>query len=72
MNGDIAKKRLSNKDKASMEAVEAAGMNYVDVAGATDKWTNKKVPTKVLMVRKFNRTLAESNTIQMIESPDYK
>ena len=72
MDGDITKKKLTKKDKASMDAVESAGMSYVDVAGATDRWTGKKVPTKVLMVRKFNRTLAESNTIQMIESPDYK
>ena len=71
MNGEITKKKLSKKDKASMDAVESAGMSYVDVAGVTDKWTGKKVPTKVLMVKKFNKALAESDTIRMIENPSY-
>ena len=34
MSGDITKKKLSKKDKASIDAVESAGMSYVDVAGA--------------------------------------
>ncbi len=72
MDGEIAKKALSKKDKASMDAVESAGMSYVDVAGATDRWTGKKVPTKVLMVKKFNKALAESDTISMIDNPNYK
>ena len=72
MDGDITKKKLTKKDKASMDAVESAGMSYVDVAGVTDKWTGKKVPTKVLMVKKFNKALAESDTIRMIENPSYK
>ena len=36
MDGDITKKKLSKKDKSSMDTVETAGMSYVDVAGATD------------------------------------
>ena len=72
MDADITKKKLSKKDKASMDAVESAGMSYVDVAGATDRWTGKKVPTKVLMVKKFNKALAESDTIRMIENPSYR
>ena len=72
MDGDITKKKLTKKDKASMDAVESAGMSYVDVAGATDRWTGKKVPTKVLMVKKFDKALAESDTISMIENPNYK
>ena len=52
MDGEIAKKALSKKDKASMDAVESAGMSYVDVAGGvTDGWSGKKTPTKVLMVK---------------------
>ena len=54
-----------------MDAVESAGMSYVDVAGVTDRWTGKKTPTKVLMVKKFNKALAESDTISMIYKPDY-
>ena len=56
-----------------MDAVDSAGMTYVDVAGGvTDGWSGKKTPTKVLMVKKFNKALAESDTISMIENPNYK
>ena len=72
MDGAITKKKLSKKDKASIDTVESAGMSYVDVAGVTDRWTGKKTPTKVLMVKKFNKALAESKTISMIEDPNYK
>ena len=72
MDGDISKKALSKKDKASMDAVESAGMSYVDVAkDMTDRWSGKKTPTKVLMVKKFNKALAESDTVSMIYRPDY-
>jgi len=71
MDGDIQKKKLSKKDKAAIDSVEAAGMKYVDVAGVTDEWTKKKVPTKVLLIKKFTKALAESNTIHMIDKPDY-
>ena len=72
IDGEISKKALSKKDKASMDAVESSGMKYVDVAGeVTDGWSGKKTPTKVLMVKKFNKALAESDTISMIYRPDY-
>ena len=39
-----------------MDAVESAGMSYVDVAkDMTDRWSGKKTPTKVLLVKKFNK-----------------
>ena len=72
MDGDITKKKLSKKDKSAMDTVDASGMSYVDVAGVTDTWTGKKTPTKVLMVKKFNKALAESDTISMIENPNWK
>jgi len=72
MKGDIQKKKLSKKDKASMDAVESAGMSYVDVAkDVTDSYYGKKSPTKVLMVKKFNKALAESDTISMISNPSH-
>ena len=71
MDGDIQKKKLTKKDKAAMDTVESSGMSYVDVAGVTDRWTGKKTPTKVLMVKKFNKALAESDTIGMISNPLY-
>ena len=56
MKGDLQKKKLSKKDKAAMDSVEAAGMSYVDVAkDVKDSYYGKKSPTKVLMVKKFNK-----------------
>tara|TARA_A100001515_G_scaffold126811_1_gene112219 strand:- start:157 stop:2205 length:2049 start_codon:yes stop_codon:yes gene_type:complete len=73
MRGDIQKKKLSKKDKTSINAVDAAGMSYVDVAkGLVDKYYGKKTPTKVLLVRKFDKALAESDTFHMIENPKYR
>ena len=72
MGGDIQKKKLSKKDKSQLDAVESSGMKYVDVAGAADRWTGKKCPTKVLMIKKFNKALADSDTIHMISNPQYK
>ena len=72
MDGDITKKKLTKKDKASMDSVESAGMSYVDVAkDMVDRWSGKKTPTKVLMVKKFNKALAESDTISMISNPNH-
>ena len=72
MDGDIPKKNLSKKDKKTLESVESAGMKYVDVAGdMTDRWSGKKTPTKVMLVKKFTKSLAESDTISMIYKPDY-
>ena len=72
MEGDITKKKLSKKDKAAMDSVESAGMSYVDVAKDLEsRWNSKKTPTKVLMVKKFNKALAESDTISMINNPNW-
>ena len=72
MEGDIPKKNLSKKDKKTLESVESAGMKYVDVANdITDGWSGKKTPTKVMLVKKFTKALAESDTISMIYRPDY-
>ena len=67
MDGEIPKKKLSKKDKKAMDGVEAAGMKYVDVAkGLIDRYYGKKTPTKVLLVKKFTKALAESDTVDMI------
>ena len=71
MNGDIQKKKLSKKDKTQLDTVESSGMSYIDVAGVTDNYTGKKTPTKVLMVKKFTKALAESDTIRMVSKPGY-
>ena len=72
MNGNIAKKKLSKRDKGQLDTVESSGMSYVDVAGATNVYTNKKTPTKVILVKKYTKALAESDTIRMISNPNYK
>ena len=47
-------------------------MSYVDVAkDMTDRWSGKKTPTKVMLVKKFSKALAESDTVSMIYRPDY-
>ena len=47
-------------------------MKYVDVGkDMTDRWSGKKTPTKVLLVKKFNKTLGKSDTVSMIYRPDY-
>jgi hypothetical protein len=72
MDGDITKKKLSKKDKASMDSVESAGMSYVDVAkNVESSYYGKKSPTKVLMVKKFDKALAESDTVSMIYNPSW-
>ncbi len=72
MDGDIPKKQLSKKDKKAMDGVEAAGMKYVDVASnVMDRYYGKKTPTKVLLVKKFTKSLAESNTVDMISNPKH-
>jgi len=70
MNGNIAKKKLSKRDKGQLDTVESSGMSYVDVAGATNVYTNKKTPTKVILVKKYTKALAESDTIRMISNPN--
>ena len=55
-----------------MDSVEAAGMSYVDVAkDVKDSYYGKKSPTKVLMVKKFNK-VSESDTISMIYNPTWR
>ena len=71
MNGNIQKKKLTKKDKSQLDTVESSGMSYVDVAGVTDNYTGKKAPTKVLMVKKFTKALADSETIRMVSKPGY-
>ena len=70
MNGDVTKKKLSKKNKGQLDTVESSGMSYVDVAGATNVYTNKKTPTKVILVKKYTKALAESDTIRMISNPN--
>ena len=67
MDGDINKKKVSKKDKASLDAVEAAGMEYREVGkDLLDFYTGKKTPTKVIVVKNFNKELINSETVDMV------
>jgi len=67
MDGDIAKKKVSKKDKASLDAVEAAGMEYREVGKDLENYyTGKKTPTKVIVVKNFNKELINSETVDMV------
>ena len=67
MDGDIAKKKVSKKDKSALDAVEEAGMEYREVGqGLTDYYSGKNTPTKVIVVNNFSRKLINSDTISMI------
>ena len=67
MDGDIAKKKVSKKDKASLDAVEAAGMEYREVGkDLEDYYSGKKTPTKVIVVKNFNKELINSETVDMV------
>ena len=56
----------------SVDGSYVLNVSYVDVAeNVTERWSGKKTPTKVLMVKKFTKALAESNTISMISHSDY-
>ena len=67
MDGDITKKKVSKKDKASLDAVEAAGMEYREVGkDLEDYYSGKKTPTKVIVVKNFNKELINSDTVEMV------
>jgi len=67
MEGEIAKKKVSKKDKAALDAVESAGMEYREVGkDLTDRYSGKFTPTKVIVVKNFNKELIESETVDMI------
>ena len=67
MDGDITKKKVSKKDKASLDAVESAGMEYREVGkNLTNYYTGKNTPTKVIVVKNFNKGLVDSDTVGMI------
>jgi len=69
MDGDIQKKKVSKKDKASIDAVENSGMSYKEVGvDLTDRWTGKKLgkKTKCIVVKKLTKELIESGTINML------
>jgi nitric oxide reductase activation protein len=72
MDGEITKKKLSKKDKESIDTIESSGMTYKEVGNdlKTDGW-NKVGKTKCILVKNFTKTLVDSGTISMIGSRHY-
>ena len=74
MDGDIQKKKVSKKDKASIDAVENSGMSYKEVGNdLKDKWTGERVSkkTKCIVVKKLTKELIDSRTINMLNGSYY-
>ena len=73
MDGEITKKKLSKKDKESIDTIESSGMSYKEVGNDlkdTSGW-NKVGKTKCILVKNFTKSLVDSGTIDMISSSHY-
>ena len=73
MDGEITKKKLSKKDKESIDTIESSGMTYKEVGQdlTDDNGWNKVGKTKCILVKNFTKALVESGTISMISSHHY-
>ena len=73
MDGDITKKKLSKKDKESIDTIESSGMSYKEVGNdlKSDNSWNKVGKTKCILVKNFTKSLVDSGTIDMISSSHY-
>ena len=73
MDEDISKKKLSKKDKESIDAIDASGMSYKEVGkdlNKEDTW-GKVGKTKCILVKNYNQTLVDSGTINMVSKHNY-
>jgi len=73
MDEDISKKKLSKKDKESIDAIDASGMSYKEVGkdlNKEDSWS-KVGKTKCILVKNYNQTLVDSGTINMVSKHNY-
>jgi len=73
MDEDIQKKKLSKKDKESIDAIDASGMSYKEVGKSLkddDGW-NKVGKTKCILVKNYNKSLVDAGTINMISKHNY-
>ncbi len=72
MDEDVQKKKLSKKDKSSIDAIDASGMSYKEVGKdlKDDGW-GKVGKTKCVLVKNYNQTLVDSGTINMVSKHNY-
>jgi|LWDU01.1.fsa_nt_gi hypothetical protein len=71
MDGDIAKKKVSKKDKAAMDSIDESGMSYKEVGkDLTDEWSGEKLgkTTKCIVVKNLTKSLVDSGTVNMISA----
>jgi hypothetical protein len=73
MDGDITKKKLSKKDKDAIDTIDQSGMSYKEVGKdlKDDSGWNKVGKTKCILVKNYNKSLVDGNTIDMIGSRHY-
>jgi hypothetical protein len=68
---DFQKKKLSKKDKSSIDAIDASGMSYKEVGKDLKSYDGKSKKTKCILVKNLNQTLVDSGTISMLSSHGY-
>jgi hypothetical protein len=74
MEGEIAKKKVSKKDKASIDAIESAGMSYKEVGKdyKENSYSEGVSKTKCIVVKNLTKELVDSNTIDMLRKHWYR
>ncbi len=71
MNGDIAKKQLSKKDSAALNAIEESGASYEKAGKDLNNWRNGGTGTDVIVVRDVTDKLIDSNEFRMLSNNNY-
>ena len=67
LNDEITKKKVSKKDKASLDAVEKSGMEYREVGETYNKETSwRKNGIDCIVVNNFTKELVDSGTVDMV------
>ena len=75
MDGDIQKKKISKKDKSSIDAVDESGMSYKEVGkDLTNYWSGEKIgkTTKCIVVKNLTKSLVDSGTVCMLGNGHYR
>lgn len=72
MDENIQKKKLSKKDKASIDSIESSGMSYKEVGNdLKDRYSGGITKTKCIVIKNLNKELIDSGTISMLGTGSY-
>jgi len=72
MDEEIAKKKLSKKDKEAIDAIDSSGMSYKEVGkDLKDEGWGKVGKTKCILVKNYNKSLVDAGTIDMVSTHHY-